>query len=342
MRVSRRAVLSLGAAAAADSLLVSCVGDAGRATKPPVEKSTGAAAPDKPWADRGATEGRDARGGATFMGIPEEGHLYFGASLPYYRSLPAWETRLGESLALNRSYFRPGQTGRLVEQAKQDLGSRRLPHVSIKPPGTWADVASGRLDRWLVGLLAGLHLERHPVFLSITHEPENDAGPAGMQPWDFVAMQRRAIRLARETAPNVTVVPILQAWTFDPSRSDSRPAAWVVPEADVFGLDAYNPWAPGNGKPWRSFASRVDEALPWVGSKPIAIGEYGCRIDPSYPARTAEWLRDAVEYARTHNVVSMSYFNSRLNSPDGSFELKGQTEVLFARLLKSPWVSRPI
>jgi len=177
--------------------------------------------------------------------------------------------------------------------------------------------------------------------LSIHHEPENEAGPAGMQPEDFVAMQRRAIRLAGGTAPNVTVVPILQAWTFDPVRKDSRPGAWVVPEAEVFGLDAYNPWSPLTEAPWRSFGSRVDEALPWIGSKPIAIGEYGCRMDPAYPARTAEWLRDAAGYARTHNIVSLSYYNSRLNSPEGTFELKGEAEALFARLLKSPWVSRP-
>ena len=340
MKVSRRAVLGVGAAAAADSLLVSCMGEGGPA-QPTAEGGSRPTAEHRRPGEEGA-ESEGARGGASFAGLPEEGSLYFGASVPYYRSLPAWEARLGETLALNRSYFLPDNAHGLLTQTRQDLRRRRLPHVSIKPPGTWADVASGRRDRWLVGILAGLHLQRLPVFLSINHEPENDAGAYGMHPQDFAGMQRRAIRLARETAPNVTVVPVLQAWTFEPTRGNSRPAAWVVPEAEVFGLDAYNPWSPANGKPWRSLGSRVDEALPWIGSKPIAIGEYGCRMDPAFPARTAAWLGDAVEYARTHNVVSMSYYNSALNSPDGSFELTGRAEALFARLLKSPWVSRPV
>ena len=83
----------------------------------------------------------------------------------------------------------------------------------------------------------------------------------------------------------------------------------------MIGLDLYNPWSPTNGKAWRSFGSKVDEVISWFGDTPLAIGEYGCREDPENPGLAAEWLRDAAEYARTHNIVSMSYFNSGVGSP---------------------------
>ena len=167
-------------------------------------------------------------------------------------------------------------------------------------------------------MLRPLGAESAPVFFTLHHEPENDAGPEGMQPSDFVAMQVRAIRIAAELAPQVTIVPVLQHWTFDPLHVDVDPSAWLVPEASVIGLDIYNPWSPTNGKAWRSFGSKADEVIGWFGDTPLAIGEYGCREDPANPGLAAQWLRDAAYYARTHNIVSMSYFNSGEDSLEGS------------------------
>jgi len=96
-----------------------------------------------------------------------------------------------------------------------------------------------------------------------------------------------------------------------------------------------------NGKVWRSFGSKMDEVIGWFGNTPIAIGEYGCREDPENPGLATEWLRDAAAYARTHNIVSMSYYNSDVNSPEGSWELQGETEQAFAEMLASEWVARP-
>jgi hypothetical protein len=130
----------------------------------------------------------------------------------------------------------------------------------------------------------------------------------------------------------------------DPLRDDGEadPSAWIVPEAAVIGLDIYNPWSPTNGKEWSSFGSRTEEVAGWFGDTPIVIGEYGCRVDPHNPGLAAEWLRDAAEYARTHNIVSMSYFNSGVNSPQGTWELTRETERAFAELLASDWVARPL
>lgn len=257
--------------------------------------------------------------------------------------MPAWERALGSPLALHRSYFSPdpNETAQLTARCRDDLDHQRLPHVSIKPPGTWRDVASGLHDPWLRGILRRLDGLRAPVFLTVHHEPENDAGAAGMQAPDYVAMQRRVIRLAEDLAPEVTIVPVLQHWTFEPLRPVIDPEAWIVREAAVHGVDVYNAWSPTNGKEWRSFGSRTDEVRTWLGDTPLAIGEYGCREDPLNPGLAAEWLRDAADYARAHNIVSMSYFNSGKNSPEGTLELTGGTERTFAELLGSPWVARP-
>lgn len=328
-------MLGLGAATALSLASSACRGpsqDAARRSRAPIRT-----------APRRSTV-TPAHPGPAFAGHPSPGHLYYGASLPSHRSLSAWERTLGQPLALNRSYFSPerNEATALAAQCNDDLSNGRLPHVSSKAPGTWHEVATGAYDDWLTGILASLHTEGRPVFLTLHHEPENDAGGPGMLPWDFVAMQRHTIDLAADLAPDVTVVPVLQHWTFDPLHVDGNPRAWIVPGAAVLGVDIYNAWSPTNGKPWRSFGSRADEVVGWFGDTPIAIGEYGCREDPQNPGAVGIWLRDAAEYARTHNVVSLSYFNSGVNAPDGTLEIRGEAEATFAELLGSDWVVRPV
>ena len=328
MPIARRELLGLGAAVAISAVTASCRTPVREHARPEWPPST--ASPARPRS-------------RTFDGEPAPGHLYYGASLPAYRSLPAWERTLGSPLALYRSYFTPdgNELLQLVRQCRDDLAHDRLPHVSVKPSGTWHDVASGAQDDWLTTLLGALGRENASVFLTVHHEPENDAGPPGMLAADYVAMQHRTIRMASELAPKVTVVPVLQSWTFDPLRDDVDPSVWMVSDASVIGIDVYNPWSPTNGLAWRTFGSKVDEATVWLKDTPLAIGEYGCREDPSNPGMAADWLRDAAEYARGHNIVSMSYFNSGQNSPDGSWVLGGERERAFAELLGSDWVTRP-
>ena len=332
MAIARRDLLCLSAAVAISVVTSSCQ-DARQTARGP---SVPSPVP--------ATETPVASGPVAFPGKPPPGALYFGASVPHHRSLPAWEESLGSRLALNRSYFTPdpNETAQLIGRCHDDLAHGRLPHVSFKPSRTWRDIASGERDEWLSRMLRHLGEESGPVFLTVHHEPENDAGPPGMQPSDYVAMQRRVIGLAAELAPQVIIVPVLQHWTFDPLGDDPDPSAWIVPQASVIGIDIYNPWSPTNGKQWRSFGGKVDEVIGWFGDTPLAIGEYGCREDPENPGLAAEWLRDAADYARSHNIVSMSYYNSGKNSPDGSWALQGDTEQAFAELLASHWVARPV
>lgn len=332
MVIGRRDVLRVGAVAAAAWAASAC-----SPTRDPATSRT-----PTTTTSRAPSAVASPRGGALAL-QPQAGHLYYGASVPHYRSLEQWEGELGHSLAVNRSFFTPTrhQPRQLVECCLDDIAHDRLSHVSMKPQGTWRDIASGAQDTWLEALIGPLRETGRPILFTMHHEPENDAGAPGMLPADFVAMQRHLIEVAARGPSRVVVVPVLQQWTFDPVRTDIDPAAWLVPEATVMGLDVYNHWSPTNGQPWRSFGSKADEALSWLGDTPIAIGEYGCREDPENPGLAAEWLRDAATYAREHAIISMSYYNSRINAPEGSWELGGSTEQAFAEMLASDWVARP-
>lgn len=333
MVMGRRDLLRVGALAATAVAASACT----RAL--PETSPDRAPVTARPRTPRRSTAARSGRAAIA----PPAGHVYYGASVPHYRSLEEWEQQLGNPLAVNRSFFSPvrHQPRDLVRCCLDDIAAGRLPHVSIKPLGTWRDVASGSRDVWLEAMLRPLREAGAPVLFTMHHEPENDAGAPGMQPADFVAMQRHLIDLAEGDGSPVVVVPVLQQWTFDPVRDDIDPADWVVPEATVAGLDVYNHWSPTNGKPWRSFGSKLDEAITWLGDVPVVIGEYGCREDAQNPGLAAEWLRDAAEYAREHDVIAMSYYNSRINAPEGTWELSPTSEQVFAELLGSEWVARP-
>ena len=336
MEIHRRGLLGLGAAAAVAFASSSCREQNGApapsgapsptTTRPPVATPSPSQHPP----------------GQQFPGRPAPGTVYYGASVPHGQSVPAWEDHLGSRLSLHRSYFDPdeNETAQLVRQCRDDLDHARLPHVSVKPAATWAEIAAGGQDTWLDGMLSPLGKLDAPVMFTLHHEPENDSGGSGMQPADYVAMQRLLMDHAATLAPQLLVAPVLQHWTFDPLHTGTDPAAWLVPEAPVLGLDIYNPWSPSNGKEWRSFGSKLDEVRHWFGETPLVIGEYGCREDHANPGLTAEWLRDAADYALGHNVVSMSYFNSSVDSEEGTWALSGETERTFAELLSSDWVAR--
>lgn len=340
MEIGRRGLLGLGAA-----LTLSAAGcrdtglEEGPVTTTPLPSATRTVTPT-PTPTPTATPTASPR----FPGDPGPGKLFYGASLPRGLSVTEWEDELGSTLGVHRSYFTPdhNETVQLISQCRDDAARGRLPHVSIKPTWTWASLAAGRHDQWLDLTLTKLGKESVPIFLTIHHEPENDTGPQGMSPADFVAMQSHVIERAAELAPLVSIVPVLQHWTFDPLREGgTRPEEWLVPDAAIMGFDIYNPWSPTNGKLWRSFGSKASEVLDWMGDKAVAVGEYGCRVDNANPGLAAGWLRDAADFGREHGLVSMSYFNSHVNSPDGTWALRGETEQAFAELLASDWVARP-
>lgn len=284
-----------------------------------------------------ATPGQvtDSINHARFAGDPSIGRMYYGACVMYGLSIDDLEREIRGNLTVRRSYYLADEVSSLISRVVEDHAAHRFPCVSTKLPGTWADVAAGKYDSWLTDLLTRLHGTGAPVMLSLHHEPEDDAGPPGMLPSDWVAMHEHAIVLARSYAPNTTITPILMVWTFDP-QSGRDPNAWLVPTASIFGVDVYNDWSVDNGLPWLTFEERLAKALPYTDDKPIIVAEYGCRTDPSQPGRAAEWMRHAYHFSRHHNVFAMSYYDSALHCKWGSYELDHERTVAM-RICRQRW-----
>lgn len=278
-----------------------------------------------------------AAGKRRFPGDPGPGKLYYGASSQ--QNVSDWEADMGQVLALHRTYHKPRQIGGMIRTARVDLDTGRMPHLSMKPPGRWAGVAAGREDAWLRDISRGLARLDQPLFLTFHHEPENDAKRRGTAR-DFVAMQKHIIAHFAQRAPKVTIVPVLQGWSFSPYNRKAHPERWYVPTAKVYGVDIYNPFSTKRDQ-WVTFATKLDEVRKYTHGKPIAIGEYGCRNDPDNPGRAAAWMADAFAYAQRHDIVSMSYFNSARHSPDGTWALDGQRAEVFESNLASAVVARP-
>ena len=303
MVIARRDLLRVGAAVAASVALSSC--SSARPDSAPVATRAPRPTPTTPAAPTPVATG--------------PAHLPRATSTTARRSRttgrsPAWEKDLGTTLALNRSYFTPTTTRRpnLVRRCRDDLAHGRLPHVSIKPPATWRESPAARSDDWLTEHAASARRRRrtglpHPAPRA---RERRRAGRACSPPttWPCSA--------ARSSWPPTwhrrsTIVPVLQHWTFDPVPRRHRPGR--LDRARGVRDRASTSTTPGRRRTARrgaASAARPTRCSAGSATPRLAIGEYGCREDPENPGLAAEWLRDAADYARTHNIVSMSYFNS--------------------------------
>ena len=257
---------------------------------------------------------------ARFPGDPCAGSLYYGASVEG-GDPKTLESQVGTGLTLFRSYMQPSSSAsKFASRAAADVAAGRIPLISTKVPGSWADVAAGKQDAWLTERVKALATVKGPVWLALHHEPRGDGDPA-----DWVRMQQHARTVIDQHANNVALVGILNGWDF--LQKGGNPGAYNHPVGtgvDVMGFDSYNPWSPTNGEEWKSAA---DTLAPGVAiadwGYPTLVGEYGVRDDAAQPDRASEWLRDAYEFGIEHDFVAMSYFNSSQNAPDGTWALDG-------------------
>ncbi|MGD9957842.1 hypothetical protein [Nocardioides sp.] len=270
-----------------------------------------------------------------FPGDPGVGRVLYGARVRDGIGIRAWERRLGHRLGSQRAFFQPSRIDALVARARGNVNRGRLPVLSIKPPGSWQDVAEGRHNAWVDRLLEGLGELNAPICLTVNHEPENDVAGSENTPYWHVAMTEHVLARAASRAPKVNVIQILMQWTFDPN-SPRVPAQWVAPSPKLFGLDAYNYWEPGGDVKWIPFAGLVGRAQRHASGRPVIIGEFGVRDDPRRPERGANWIRNAFEYATNHDVVAMNYFNHRPPGISKPFTLRGRRLRAFKECLRDP------
>jgi len=284
---------------------------------------------------------------AEYPGRPAPGTLYWGAAIsgngdPKTRH----ENAAGHPMTLHRTFHQWNQrTTKLVDEAIDDAANGRIGWVSVKTP-SWAEMGAGQHDGAIDQMLQALDNIDGPVWLTMHHEPEGGGGvnapddPAG--PTGHLAMNKRVRqRMTALGVDNVALAPILMTYTWKPS-SGRDPQDWWEPGIyDFLGVDHYtDAEASPMDDTWydiRAFAAEKGVEL--------AVGEWGMR-----GTNTAAGNRMKAYYdhaANSHSdgmggrVVGLSYFDSGLNSPSGTWELAGAQLTMFRTLLSDPRTADP-
>ncbi len=207
-----------------------------------------------------------------------------------------------------------GATGRRIYFSwKVDVGE-----------GAWAAVAAGSYDDVLKSVAVTIDRSDQTVFLTIHHEPENDAEGT---PEEYVAMWRHVHEVIETELAN---------------RPGGGSVAWVMNykgHIDGGGLDEVDAYYPGNsyvdwiafnpynwkycgGESWQSFAEVARPMVEYLTSngryltageaKPLMVGETGAHEGRSDAESKAQWFADmsatlqSEEFAAIKAVV---YFN---------------------------------
>ncbi len=204
MQIGRRSLLGLGAAA----VISAATGCNAPSDDPAVTGPVSAPTPSTPPPATG------------FPGQPRPGTMYYGASVPYGRSLQVWEAELETTLALHRSFFKPDddETTQLIHRCRLRPGARPAParlvqaHLAVERD-------RGRRPRRLARRAA--RRARRPVGARHLHPPPRagERRPPG---------GAAAVRLRRHAAPPARAGRDLGAGAdrrAHPAALDVRPAA---------------------------------------------------------------------------------------------------------------------
>lgn len=298
------------------------------------EASSGANQPAADPSPDGAPS-EDPESDSRFAGDPGIGRLLLGFSLAIDQVATARAQIGGDEITMSRRFYRAHQLDLMQAMVSQDAAAGIVPFVSLKTPGSWLAAAEGRSDGWLESAISKLGGLTAPAFLSLHHEPEDNHAGGGNTPEAWVAMHRRATVIARQH-PQVTIVPVLMQWTFDP-ESKRDPQQWLIPEHPVLGVDIYNPWRTDGSRSWVEFDSLMTQVRSFVPmSTPIIVPEFGSVSDELDPMRTALWLRAAYESALRNNVAGLAWFDSKYNNKKGDLRLNGDSVLVLRELLDRP------
>lgn len=216
----------------------------------------------------------------------------------------------------------------LSAKEKAAVASGHTLFTSLKPEGTWQDIASGKQDAQLIQYLKSLRDEGGgKVFFAFNHEADGKQNAQRGSGADFAAAWRHVYQLAEQLgATSKQGGPINFVWTmtgygFQPNVdrvSAFYPGSQYV---DVIGADTYNMgW---NGKD-SSFAQQMQPVIDWMKregiDKPVLLPELGTVQHAGDPGAQARWLADAANQLKTNpdfaRVIGAMYWNSEGNNPD--------------------------
>jgi hypothetical protein len=243
------------------------------------------------------------------------GKAYWGATGTH---IPEHEAAAGKSISIRRTFsgswsaIAPG--GALLRAVQDDHAKNRLPWISTKAT-SWAQLASGADDAELDAFLRNLDATGKPVWLTINHEPENDGGNSAE--WRAMQSHVRA-RMTAVGTQHVAFMPVLMSYTWK-SQSGRNPTDWYVPGIwDAYGIDHYRDNVSGDMFTEGNWAALVDFAE--ARGLPVALGEWGNRGTDAQAATEMQAFWDW-GFNNNKDILAFCYFDSGLNSPNGSWEL---------------------
>ncbi len=278
---------------------------------------------------------------ARFPGDPNPkvtGKAYWGQSCECSDLKVRHENIVGKSVSSHRKFFQWDDhsnvpNGRLYQFVRESHANNRLPFISTKTP-LWQEMASGQHNTRIDQLLRELDSYGKPTWLAFHHEPEGGAGsnvvddPGGPTAWRGMQTKVRE-RMDAVNTKNIAFMPILMGYTWNPA-SGRTPNDWWVPGIwDAYMIDFYNDTESGDmiKLPWINFSA-------WAEARnlPYGTGEWGNRGIDTQAAAEMQAFWDW-GFKNKKDVVMYSYFDSSLNSPNGSWELNGEPLNKFRSIL---------
>ncbi len=200
---------------------------------------------------------------------------------------------------------------------------------------SWAGIASGALDSWLITQAKNIRAWGYPVFMSFTHEPSVNSSnhPQCGTPDEYRAAFDHVVQVfAAQGATNVKWVWTLTSSTFN--GANGGPDVWEPSHYDYVGVDGYN-----HGNRWQTPQQIFQAAEDFAVSrgKPLFVGEIGCDELPGNPQAKADWITQAAALFKSYGNVKAIMWTNTGNG--GTWWLDSSPEALaaFAAAGKDPY-----
>ena len=216
------------------------------------------------------------------------------------------ERELGMPFGVHRQFSKWGDWSSVVKKVRASSSSGRVPWVSIEGPqlgstAGWEAMGNNVYDaetKALAGLLKAN--DDKPIILTFHHEPSNDGTEQQGVLWARAYNRFCDILEAEGALANVSCVPILGDWLFNPANKRQDPDNWVLPSvlkrADFLGIDVYeNP----SGV---SIGPRLQRVIDWMAArgfpnKMVGVGEMGA-TDAAYAKKSAvDYMNESFGWA---------------------------------------------